>query len=76
MANKKKAKKKSKRNPRLCTECGANPAEYLFINGAEKEYLCEPSLEDLLVDLVTNNHTITFHTGDKKPGKLQTIEVF
>lgn len=74
------AKNKKERNNRkavgLCEECGANKAEYLFINGEEKTKLCQPSLEELLLDLVTNNDTITFHTGDKKPGKLQVIEVF
>jgi hypothetical protein len=44
---------------KMCTE-GCNPAQYVFINGNEKEYLCGPSFADRLLDLVTNNERILF----------------
>jgi len=61
--------------PKKCSE-GCNAPEFLLVNGNEQEYICEPVLEDRLVDMVTNNDTITFHSGDKnKRTGIQVIEV-
>ena len=49
-----------------CDECNVNDAEYLLINGEEQLRLCEPSMKDRLLELVTQNDTITFGSGDKK----------
>lgn len=61
--------------PILCTECEANPAEYTVIDGDETQHLCEPSLKDYLVDVVTNNEFTSFETEwpTDKTGQIKAI---
>lgn len=42
-----------------CTNDG-NPAMFTFINGDEREPLCDVCLKDVLFDIVTNNDTVSF----------------
>ena len=56
----------------LCVECKGNEAEYQLMNGEEITRLCKPCLEEMLVDLVLSNDTITFQTTQrKKRGAMQ-----
>lgn len=59
-----------------CTECGANPAEYTVIqHGEPDQHMCDPSLEDWLVDIVTNNDSVSFETTwpEKKGGQIKAV---
>jgi len=46
-------------NVKNCSE-GCNRPEFLLVNGEEREFLCEPSMMNRLLDLVLNNDEITF----------------
>jgi len=59
-----------------CDECEVNDAEFLFVNGEEKSYLCEPSLKDMLFELVTQNDRIAFRSEEKDAAtKLPIIQI-
>lgn len=42
-----------------CQE-GCNTAEFRLVNGEEESLLCSVSFASAIMDLVTNNETITF----------------
>lgn len=37
---------------------GCHQAEFLIKNGEARQYLCEPSFADQIVDLIKSNHTL------------------
>lgn len=52
-----------------------NPAEYIVVNGNDKDALCRPCFQERLLDLVVNNDTITTWALDEKENGLPVIEV-
>ena len=54
---------------KTCQECEVNKAEYVLVNGQERDNLCEPCIIEQIFDLIKDNEQVTF----KK--KLNVIEV-
>lgn len=44
-----------------CSE-GCNRPRFVLVNGEEREFCCEPTMQDRLLDLVENNEEITFRS--------------
>lgn len=58
-----------------CSE-GCNDAEFELLNGEETQLYCEPSMEDALLDIVSNTEgTITFAVSHDTKRKLIVVEI-
>ena len=69
MQEKQEEARAEKLQEKTCQECEANKAEFVLVNGQEKENLCSICIQERVFSLIKDNEQVTF----KK--KLNVIEV-